>query len=200
MAFAALGADEVLAARPGHRGALALLADAADLLGHPGRDRTWLWPDTRLSYANAVVPDVMIAAGAALERKTLTDDGLELLAWLLDHETVDGHLSVTPAGGSHPADSKPAFDQQPIEAAALADACARAWTATGEQRWLRGVADAVAWFLGENDAHAPMWDEKSGGGYDGLHHDGPNLNEGAESTLALISTLQHARHLVPAVT
>jgi hypothetical protein len=39
MAFAALGADEMLSTRPGHRGALALLADAADLLGHPGRER-----------------------------------------------------------------------------------------------------------------------------------------------------------------
>ena len=32
-----------------------------------------------------------------------------------------------------------------------------------------------------------MWDPATGGGYDGLHADGPNLNQGAESTLALIS-------------
>ena len=32
---------------------------------------------------------------------------------------------------------------------------------------------------------------ESGGGYDGLHATGPNLNQGAESTLALVSTLQH---------
>ena len=41
-----------------------------------------------------------------------------------------------------------------------------------------------------------MWDPETGGGYDGLHADGANLNQGAESTLALISTLQHARALV----
>ena len=36
-----------------------------------------------------------------------------------------------------------------------------------------------------------MWDPTTGGGYDGLTPLGPNLNQGAESTLALISTLQH---------
>ena len=38
-----------------------------------------------------------------------------------------------------------------------------------------------------------MWDPGTGGGYDGLQVTGPNLNQGAESTLALITTLQHAR-------
>jgi hypothetical protein len=40
-----------------------------------------------------------------------------------------------------------------------------------------------------------MWDPITGGGFDGLHPHGPNLNQGAESTLALLSTVQHARHL-----
>jgi hypothetical protein len=52
--------------------------------------------------------------------------------------------------------------------------------------------------MGENDAAAVMWDPVTGGGYDGLHQRGVNLNQGTESTLALLSTLQHARRLVPA--
>jgi hypothetical protein len=51
----------------------------------------------------------------------------------------------------------------------------------------------VDWFLGDNDGRAVMWDRATGGGYDGLTPDGPNLNQGAESTLALIATLQHPR-------
>jgi len=38
-----------------------------------------------------------------------------------------------------------------------------------------------------------MWDSLTGGGYDGLQAVGPNLNQGAESTIALISTLQQAQ-------
>ena len=55
------------------------------------------------------------------------------------------------------------------------------------------MRQAVDWFLGDNDVGVPMWDPATGGGYDGLTPHGPNLNQGAESTLALISTLQHAR-------
>jgi hypothetical protein len=196
MAFAALGADEVLTTHPGHRAARNLLADAIDVVGDRGSDASWPWPEPRLSYANAVLPDAMIAAGVALGRTSLVDDGLDLLAWLLDTETSDGHLSVTPVGGRGPGDPRPNFDQQPIEVATLADACARASRHTGIDRWAVGVVAAVAWFLGDNDAHVPMWDPDSGGGYDGLRADGPNLNQGAESTLALISTLQHGPRLI----
>ena len=38
-----------------------------------------------------------------------------------------------------------------------------------------------------------MFDPATGGGYDGLQADGLNLNQGAESTLAMLSTAQHAR-------
>jgi hypothetical protein len=38
-----------------------------------------------------------------------------------------------------------------------------------------------------------MWDAQTGGGFDGLQRSGANLNQGAESTLAFLSTMQHAR-------
>ena len=102
---------------------------------------------------------------------------------------------VVVAGGAGPADRAPAFDQQPIEVAAMADACARAATVTGDPSWLDGLGLAIQWFAGDNDAGAVMWDPDTGGGYDGLQAWGPNLNQGAESTLALLATLQHARRL-----
>jgi hypothetical protein len=196
MAFAALGAHEVLSAYPAHRGARGILTGCATTLGALGAGASWPWPEARLSYANAVLPEAMMVAGAGLGRQKLVDRGLALLAWLLDHETTGGHLSVTPAGGSGPDDLRPAFDQQPIEVAALADACARAASLSPDDRWPAGVTSAVDWFLGDNDARATMWDTDSGGGYDGLRADGPNLNEGAESTLCLVSTFQHGRRLV----
>jgi hypothetical protein len=51
---------------------------------------------------------------------------------------------------------------------------------------------AAAWFDGDNDSGTVMWDPFTGGGYDGLEATGPNENQGAESTLALISTRQQA--------
>lgn len=193
MAFAALGAAEVLSVSPADTGARTLLTDAADSMTGPRPGPGWPWPEERLTYANATLPEAMIAAGTALERPVLLRQGLELLEWLLDRETRDGHLSVTPVGGSGPDDEGPGFDQQPIEVAALADACARAETVDTDPRWVDGRTAAVNWFLGHNDGQTVMWDPETGGGFDGLEVDGANRNQGTESTLALLSTLQHAR-------
>jgi hypothetical protein len=198
MAFAALGAAEVLAVDPHHYGARALLADAVTAIGPLGSDAGWPWPEPRLAYANAVLPEALIAAGDLLARPDVLADGLTLLRWLLGRETLGGHLSATPAGGAGPDDRAPEYDQQPIEVAAMADACARALVVTGDASWVDGIELATRWFAGDNDAGAVMWDPLTGGGFDGLEASGPNLNEGAESTLALISTLQHARLLASA--
>jgi hypothetical protein len=195
MGFAALGAAEVLAARPADEAAHALLADAAKRIGSPKADAYWPWPEPRLTYGNAVLPEVLIAAGQAADDPGLLDDGLFLLDWLLGTETRDGHLSLTPIGGWGHGEDRNQFDQQPIEAAAMADACARAHAVTGDQRWLDGLGMAVAWFLGDNDSGLVLRDELTGGGRDGLRPRSMNPNQGAESTLALLSTLQHARRL-----
>ena len=195
MAFAALGAAELLSVEPGHRGARALMTDYAAGVGRPSADGAWPWPEPRLTYANAVLPEAMIAAGVALEDAPLQQRGLDLLSWLVDYETADGHLSPTPAGGRGSGDARPGFDQQPIEISTLADACARASGVDAGAIWPDTVRAAAAWFDGANDAGLRMWDPQTGGGFDGLHADGVNLNQGAESTLAAVSTMQHARRL-----
>jgi hypothetical protein len=193
MAFAALGAAELLDTMPGDQRARDLLADAVDTIGPCSTDPVWPWPEERLSYANAAIAEALIAAGDHLERPDVLADGLTLLQWLFDRQLVGGHLSVVPVAGAGPNDRPPRFDQQPIEVAAIADACARAHVVTGDGDWRRGVEAAIAWFAGDNDAMAPMSDPLTGGGFDGLTASGPNRNQGAESTLALIVTMQHQR-------
>jgi hypothetical protein len=192
MAFAALGAAEVAQYDAHQHRARDLLADAVTAIGPVSAGAAWPWPEPRLSYANAALPEALIAAGQILDRPDVLENGLTLLRWLLDRETVDGHLSPTPVGGAGPGDPPRRFDQQPIEVAAMADACARAHVVTGDDDWRRGVDMAIDWFAGDNDLGAVMWDAETHGGYDGLTPTGPNLNQGAESTLALISTVQHA--------
>jgi hypothetical protein len=193
MAFAAMGAAEVLAFQPGHDQARRLLADAARAIGPPCEIPHWPWPEQRLSYANAAIPEVLLAAGAYLELPRLIDVGLTLLTWLRDTETRVDHLSVTPTGGWSADEPRPGFDQQPIEVAALADAFARAFAITGDASWTEGIRMCVAWFRGSNDLNHPMICPGTGGSCDGLGRIAPNWNQGAESTLALISTLQHER-------
>jgi hypothetical protein len=197
MAFAALGTADVVA-RAGLDGPTRLLLeDALEIIGSD-QSEDWCWPEERLRYANAALAEAVIAAGAALRDDEALDRGLAMLAWLLERETSGDHLSITGVDGRGPHDRSPQFDQQAIEVAAIADACWRAHQVTDDARWTDGIVAAARWFEGDNDIGAVMYDTRSGGGFDGLHRHGVNLNQGAESTLALVSTMQRAELLVEA--
>ncbi|WP_341997895.1 glycosyltransferase [Microbacterium sp. LWH7-1.2] len=192
LCFAALGAVEMAGPEGTDAAALELLRDAADAIA-PCRSGAsdWRWPESRLRYANAAIPEALIAAGRALDDDRLVERGTELLGVLISIESgPDGRLSVTPVGGRGPGDARPAFDQQPIEAGALAQACLRAFQTTCDDRWLMPLYAAWGWFQGENDLGIPLFDPVSGAGYDGLTPEGRNDNRGAESTLAALATLQ----------
>jgi hypothetical protein len=152
-----------------------------------------------LAYANAVLPEALIAAGDAVDDRAAVDDGLRLLGWLVQTERLGDHFSFTPTGGRGRDDPRPGFDQQPIEPGAVADACARACDVTGDAMWIEPVLLAAGWFQGRNDVGVSMFDPGTGGGFDGLHADGVNENQGAESTIVLITALQQARRVGTAI-
>jgi hypothetical protein len=195
MAFAALGAAEILDSHPGHHGALALLYRTNVVIGGPAPEAVWPWPAPRLSYANAALAEAVIVSGHYLGDSRLLRSGLRMLEWLLATETRDGHLSVVSPQGWSLGERRPAADQRPAEVAALADACIRAASVTGDDAWLAGVKMSVAWFLGDNDANMPLLDERTGGCSDGLTHAGRSGNQGAKSTLAMIAVLQQGHRM-----
>ena len=196
MAFAALGAAEVLRKRPEEIAARGLLTDMLAVVARAGGGGPgWPWPEERLSYANASIAEALIVAGAALPDGPALSRGLSLLEFLLRIQTRDGHLSVIPVGGRGRDDVGPGYDQQPIEVSALADACGSAFRITRQSSWLAGVDLAWDWFGGDNDSATPMFDPRTGAGYDGLERHGRNLNQGAESTLAMLATAQQARQI-----
>jgi hypothetical protein len=195
--FAAVGAAEALKVEPLLAPARRLIYRASAAIPDKG-DAAWPWPESRLRYSNGAIPEALIAGGAALGDRHVVARGLNLLTFLVANETLDGRLSVTGNEGRDPGEEGPMFDQQPIEVAAIADACARAYDVTGERRWLDGLRLAWEWFLGSNDSETPMIDAVTGAGYDGLTAEGRNENRGAESTLAALSTFQQARRLLGA--
>lgn len=191
-AFAALGASDLLASDPAIRPAQ-VMADRARrrLLYSPAR---WgPWPEPRLTYANARVPEAMMALGHALCDDALTSRGLMLLEWLANVEWHGGHWSFTPVGGRGPNDARPAFDQRPIEAAAMADASFVAWQLTGDNRWAGAVLDTGFWLMGVNDARISLYDRSTGACRDGLGPTSVNNSQGAASTLSGLLVLLRCR-------
>ena len=79
----------------------------------------------------------------------------------------------------------------------MAEACARAYDATGDERFAELAQLAARWFLGENDTGVALVDPESGGCCDGLEREGRNENQGAESTIAAIAAFQAAERSAP---
>jgi hypothetical protein len=161
------------------------------------RSSPWPWMEARLTYANATLCEALIATGHARRDNQLLDEGIALLDWLIAIEQSSHGFSFAPATvGRGPGERGPSFDQQPIEAAAMAEACWRAYRVTGYERYATYVLQLAEWFLGRNDSGSVLYDAQTGGGADGLLEFGVNPNRGAESTLAALMTLQRAHELL----
>lgn len=154
-------------------------------------DDHWPWIEDVVTYANGKIPHALIISGVALQREDMLQAGLRSLEWLVEIQTdPKGHF--TPIGNNgwyNRGGEKARFNQQPIEALGIIEACREAYHVERDPKWVLYAQRCMEWFLGRNDLNAPLYDHKSGGCCDGLHADGPNRNQGAESTLAFFLSL-----------
>jgi glycosyltransferase involved in cell wall biosynthesis len=165
-----------------------------------GRTDDWPWFEQSLAYANARLSESLILAGNDLGNQEMVAAGIESLEWLYRVQMADqGHFVPIANPGWHRGEPRPRFDQQPIEAQGMLEACSRAYRVTGERRWRERMGVVFDWFLGRNDLGRAVYDYSTGGCHDGLHHEGVNANEGAESTLAFLSSLLELRNMEPVV-
>jgi hypothetical protein len=157
----------------------------------------WVWCEDIVTYDNACIPEALIVAGDWLGNRELLDQGVKSLEWLLNIQTVkEGHLSfIGNKKWYKRKGKKSAFDQQPIEAAALVTACYNAYIITKDKKWLEEIRKSFYWFLGKNDHHEMLYDFATGGCNDGLTSSGVNHNQGAESTLSWLTSLHHLMKL-----
>jgi glycosyltransferase involved in cell wall biosynthesis len=151
----------------------------------------WPWCEDSVNYSNATMPHALLLAGTWIPNGEMRDTGLRALQWLCDIQRADGgHFTFIGNNGWMQRNGERArFDQQPIEAAQLCFATAEAYRATNDEHWLAEARRCLEWFLGANDLDVPVYDFASGGCRDGLQPDGPNFNQGAESTLAWLISL-----------
>lgn len=189
-AFAMLGAAAMLEAHPGHelsREILRRFGDELIQLLDETRRPEWSWFEIVLAYDNARLPEALLRAGVALGREDFIRVGVETLDWIVARQTSpEGRFRAvgTESFGREYAEPLP-FDQQPLEAQATVEACAAAFAATGDRRWMEEAARAYRWYLGQNDLDLPLASHGDGGCFDGLMPTGLNRNQGAESILAL---------------
>ena len=147
----------------------------------------WPWFESRLTYANAVLPHALfVAAGCWPEEDFL--DVAEASFDFLDRETTTDDI-FWPVGNCNwypHGEEKSLYDQQPVEAVTMADAAMAGFTLLGNERYLAAFRRANAWFHGRNSLQQSLVDVHCGSCYDGLQQSGVNRNQGAESTLAYL--------------
>jgi len=179
-ALGALAASEDLDL-PAERSGPALAARLLSRWRHAARP-DWPFFEDALAYDSP-----RLAQGAlngARWEPALAEAGLSALGLLVEVQTGSGGCFRPPGAEGYGRPGTPArFAQQPLDAWAQVEAALAAHELTGEERWLGEARRAHAWFLGENDAGAPLATSE-GGCRDGIDRQGLSANQGAESTLA----------------
>ena len=151
----------------------------------------WPWLEDVVAYENARPCEALLVGGMAAPDVEAVRIGLVLLRWLAGvQQAACGAFRPIGCRGFFPRGGEPAaFDQQPIEPAAMVSASLAAHRATGDDAWLETAWRAYDWFHGRNELGLRVYDAAAGGCRDGLLEDRVNENQGAESTLAHLQAL-----------
>lgn len=172
---------------PQYRRYLRILADRLKERYLETRDARWHWFENEMTYDNARLPEAMLRAGLSLRDDELIAIGLRTFQF---HErvTVEGgvYMPVGNEGWYRRGGVKPRYSQQPLEAVAMVDAALVAYDATGDPAHRTTAQIALDWYYGRNSRGIVM--ARSGGCLDGLNEESVNMNMGAESTLAYLSS------------
>jgi hypothetical protein len=151
------------------------------------RDADWQWFENLLTYDNARLPEAMLRAGLALHDDEFLAIGLRTFDFY-QRLTIEGGVFV-PVGNEgwyHRGGVKPKYTQQPLEAVSMVDAALVAYDATGDPAYRTTAQLALDWYYGRNSRGIVM--ARNGGCLDGLNETSVNMNMGAESTLAYLSS------------
>lgn len=149
----------------------------------------WEWFEHRVTYANAGLPHALFTASECWPREPFLEAAQSSFAFLDQVTTIgDVFWPIGNAGWYMKKSTRAFYDQQPIEAGMMAEAAVEAFRLCGEERYASAFRRACTWFSGHNSLNQPLCDPCSGSCCDGLQENGVNLNQGAESTLAYLST------------
>ena len=142
IAFAIIGIHAYLSRYSGDSRAKRMCKILADRLMQQFKDcatKDWPWCEDTLTYDNARLPQALLLAGQWLPDREMLKMGLRALDWLKQVQTDEkgSHFTAIGNQGWLTRDGEKAqFDQQPLEAAAMVDACIAAFNCTQDEKWI----------------------------------------------------------------
>ena len=174
----------------------------ADSLADAYRENSaneWKWFEPYLTYSNGKLPESMFLAHSITKDKKYLEIAKESLDFLSKTLIVNGKLVLIGNRGWYYKEGERAFyDQQPVDAASMVHSFLTAYKITKRKAYYSNAVLAFNWFLGKNSLNQMIYDEATGGCFDGLSQDTLNLNQGAESTISYLLarlSLEEIRHV-----
>jgi glycosyltransferase involved in cell wall biosynthesis len=164
-----------------------VLADSLCKLYHESSSKDWKWFEKNLNYSNAKMCEALFTAYLETKNEKHLEIAESTLHFLSDQVFINDELHPIGQNGWFGKDGKRAsFDQQPVDAAAMVSAYLAAYRATEDKHYHEKAVLAFNWFLGRNHLKQMIYNEDTGGCYDGLGEYSVNLNQGAESTICYL--------------
>jgi hypothetical protein len=145
----------------------------------------WHWFEPILTYDNAILPLALLNAYEITGNEDYLSVGLESAGFLESKVFHDNIVSPIGNDGWFSRRGVSArFDQQGIDIMAMVLMYQQAFRLTHDTKYQTRMYQSFQWFLGKNDLGVSLYDPSTGGCADGLHSEGINQNQGAESTIA----------------
>jgi glycosyltransferase involved in cell wall biosynthesis len=147
----------------------------------------WEWYEEKLTYSNSKLPEALFLAYRVTKDKKYLEVAEKTLNFLSDIVFIDDELlPVGQAGWFEKGGKRALYDQQPIDAATMVQTCITAYKTTKDEHYYEKAVLAFNWFLGRNNLKQMVYNESTGGCFDGLTKSNLNLNQGAESTISYL--------------
>ncbi|MFA5259364.1 MAG: glycosyltransferase [Candidatus Pacearchaeota archaeon] len=147
----------------------------------------WQWFEPYLTYSNSTLPEALFFAYELTGNEKYFEVAKKSLDFLTNLMLVDGEFCPIGQNGWYKRNGERAFfDQQPLDVSCIILTFLTAYSLTQEKEYYTKAILAFNWFLGKNHLKQMMYDETTGGCYDGLGKHSVNLNQGAESTISYL--------------
>lgn len=147
----------------------------------------WQWFEDILAYSNGVIPESLLLAYKITGDQRYFNIAKTTLDFLLSHSFKESIcIPIGQQKWFKKGSERTYFDQQPEEVTSLVQVLSTMFEISKDEYYKEKMINAFNWFLGNNLLGQVVYDQETGGCYDGVQETEINLNQGAESTISYL--------------
>lgn len=163
-----------------------------------GKNKKWNWFEDCLTYSSSRIPEALLFAYSNLNEKKYLDVAQKSIEFLISKTfSKNKYIPIGQDGWFLKNKRRALFDQQPEDPASMVELLVYAYEITKKEEYRQKAIIAFEWFLGKNHLGQVVYDDSTGGCYDGLGKYSLNINQGAESTVCYLLARQAIEKVLP---